>query len=210
MAQSTTDTIPGVSFNDSQFKLIGWKNKNDPTQYLRNNTHTWRVQNSAGEDLLKFDMGAGYTVTNSDGKVIAKVGDGIAIDEISEDEVNSGIIDYDEVIYSTISDEIVLSTDMNISGGGKIARYDSKDTLITLESNRIRQILSLIYIADFIFPQKWKINSPEHGEICTIREDRHINPFSKPSKSINIKQHEKLSNIEIFAIMCLVAKMSTT
>ncbi len=150
-------------------------------------------------------MGAGYTVENSNGEVIAKMGDHVAIDEVTEEQVRSG-----EVVYSPIADEILLTVDMKLTGGGEVRRYDSGDTLLTLESDRIRQVLSLIPVADFIFGEKWEITSPTHGHVCTAQEDRQLNPASKPSKSIQIEDDANLSNVEMFGIMCMLAKLSVT
>lgn len=133
-------------------------------------------------------MEAGYIIENADGEVIAKMGDRVVIDSVSKDEVGSG-----ELVYSTLTDEILLEVNMNLTGGAEVIRYDSGETILTLESNRVRQLLSLIPVADFLFNEKWTIESASNGHVCTASENRWINPFSKPSKNINIRDDANLS-----------------
>lgn len=197
------EQMPGIEFADTNYTVIGWKNKNDPTQHLRGGTHQWQIKDSNGNQVLAFDMEAGYTIENGDGEVIAKMGDHVAIDPVSKEQVGDG-----EVVYSTITDEILLEVDMNLTGGGKVTHYDSNDTVLTLESSRIRQALSLVPVLDFLFNEKWTIESPSAGHVCTASENRSINPFSKPTKSINIRNDANLSNIEVFGITCMLAKLS--
>lgn len=203
MRSTNTQKMPGVNFTNTNYTVIGWKNKNDPTQVLRGDTPKWRIQDSNGNQVLAFDMGAGYTIENADGEVIAEMGDHDSIDAVSKGQVSSG-----EVVYSTINDEILLEVDMNLTGGGKVTRYDSGDTILSLESSRARQVLSLVPVVDFLFNEKWTISSPSGGHVCTASENRSINPFSKPTKSINIRGDANLSDLEVFGIMCMLAKLS--